>query len=443
MKTQRTFFNNVLIGVAALCFGVTQSAVAALTVDTGYKDTAEIKGAVRYRNFNSQGGGNKEVYTGLPNPDKTCCDSSNRATNDVTWASPATWNFTFEYDGSDKLKTVLTKGSTSISTEKSVGDLADLNYLQFDVNVGNANKYIQLTSVNLYTGATEPRSLVGPITASLPSTPTATLHQIHATGVDLSNGFKVQGSIGIVGSPQLGGDGNFIEIKVGYYMPPDNEGPITSNVHVTPEPVLLNGSAALSATVDDSTTGGSNIASASYRLNGGFDTAMDAENGAFDEVSEDVSATLSPLSQIGVNTVCVKGTDAAGNTGDETCEDFIVTYAFDGFYAPIDNNAVNVVKAGQAVPAKWWLADANGVPIADAASFAGLYSYMINCETLTGNPTDAVEEYAAGDSGLQYNGEGYWQYNWKTPKTYAGTCRAMYIAFDSTTMSPVVLFKFK
>jgi hypothetical protein len=37
---------------------------------------------------------------------------------------------------------------------------------------------------------------------------------------------------------------------------------------------------------------------------------------------------------------------------------------------------------------------------------------------------DSVETYSGG-SGLQYIGDGYWQYNWKTLKSYAGQCRTL------------------
>jgi hypothetical protein len=40
-------------------------------------------------------------------------------------------------------------------------------------------------------------------------------------------------------------------------------------------------------------------------------------------------------------------------------------------------------------------------------------------------------------------GDGYWQFNWKTPKTYADSCRAMYVEFNSGALSPVVKFQFK
>lgn len=116
---------------------------------------------------------------------------------------------------------------------------------------------------------------------------------------------------------------------------------------------------------------------------------------------------------------------------------------FDGFFSPVNNlPLVNSAKAGQTIPVKWRVNDANGVPISDPASFKDLASYMINCSSLSGDPTSAIEEYAAGSSGLQYSGDGYWQFNWKTPKTYAGQCRTMVLTLgDGSTHTAD--FKFK
>jgi hypothetical protein len=239
-----------------------------------------------------------------------------------------------------------------------------------------------------------------------------------------------------------GVNGNTVEVQVGYVAPPDNEGPVTTNVEVSPSPVFLNGAETVTANVDDTGKGGNDIASAEYSLNGGTWTAMTASDGAFDNVSEDVEGDFT-ATQLGENEVCVRGTDAAGNTGDESCQGFIVSYKFFGFFQPIDNDNVNTVKAGQAIPAKWRILDANDAPISDPASFTMLASYPISCTTLAGDPEDAVEEVASGSSGLQYDGDGYWQFNWKTPKTYADSCRAMYVEFKGPTYSPVVTFKFK
>ena len=42
-----------------------------------------------------------------------------------------------------------------------------------------------------------------------------------------------------------------------------------------------------------------------------------------------------------------------------------------------------------------------------------------------GSTADALEEYASGDSGLQNLGNGFYQFNWKTPKTYANSCKTL------------------
>jgi hypothetical protein len=116
------------------------------------------------------------------------------------------------------------------------------------------------------------------------------------------------------------------------------------------------------------------------------------------------------------------------------------SYIFTGFSSPIDMGVTNIAKAGQTVPVKWRLTDADGVPVSDPASFANLLSQPYNCDA--GAPSDAIETYA-GSSGLQYLGDGYWQFNWKTPKSYAGKCRTMYVEFHGGLTSPVVAFRFK
>lgn len=106
---------------------------------------------------------------------------------------------------------------------------------------------------------------------------------------------------------------------------------------------------------------------------------------------------------------------------------------FDGFFQPIDNDALNLGQAGQAIPVKWRITDANGVGVADPASFVSLTSFRINCSTSAYEDLDAIEIYA-GSAGLIYQGDGNWQFNWKTPKTYAGQCRTMVLTLaDGST----------
>jgi hypothetical protein len=109
----------------------------------------------------------------------------------------------------------------------------------------------------------------------------------------------------------------------------------------------------------------------------------------------------------------------------------IIPYAFEGFFSPIENlPVVNQAKAGQAVPVKWRITDRDGLPISDPASFINITSYNVNCASFEGDPTNYVEEVAAGSSGLQYLGNGWWQFNWKTSKAYKGQCRVMKLTLD-------------
>ena len=98
-----------------------------------------------------------------------------------------------------------------------------------------------------------------------------------------------------------------------------------------------------------------------------------------------------------------------------------VTYLFEGFFKPIDNEGVNQPKAGRSISIKWYLTDLEGIPITDPSSFRSLTS--VASELIPGNPIDEIEEQASGDSGVQNLGNGYWLFSWKTPKSYAGTSR--------------------
>jgi hypothetical protein len=100
-------------------------------------------------------------------------------------------------------------------------------------------------------------------------------------------------------------------------LPLDTVGPITSNVAVSPNPVALNTNSTLTATVDDSTTGGSNIASAYYTISGGALSQLLLTPST--AVTTQASASLAPFTQSNVYNVCVHGTDSAGNTGADAC----------------------------------------------------------------------------------------------------------------------------
>ena len=106
-------------------------------------------------------------------------------------------------------------------------------------------------------------------------------------------------------------------------------GPVTSNVLVEPNPVPVNGLLSLAATVDNTAMGCTTIASAEYSLDGVNWYPMNALDGQFDTVSEDVTATFGAPSAAAIYDLCVRGIDAVGNTGDSECV-MLVVYDPDG-----------------------------------------------------------------------------------------------------------------
>jgi hypothetical protein len=100
-----------------------------------------------------------------------------------------------------------------------------------------------------------------------------------------------------------------------------------------------------------------------------------------------------------------------------------------GFFAPVNQMPTdNVAKAGQTIPLKWRVLDYNGNPVSELAGLVDVTS----SPGINGSGTnDALEAYASGGSGLQYLGDGYWQYNWKTEKAWASTGRTVTVTIGS------------
>ena len=113
-------------------------------------------------------------------------------------------------------------------------------------------------------------------------------------------------------------------------------------------------------------------------------------------------------------------------------------YQFGGFREPVTAGVVNTVKAGSTVPVKWRITDANGNPVSDPASFVGLVAAVTTCAT--GLTEDAIET-TSSNTGLQYLGNGVWQFNWKTPKTSTG-CRQLRLTLaDGSVHTAAFAFK--
>ena len=114
---------------------------------------------------------------------------------------------------------------------------------------------------------------------------------------------------------------------------------------------------------------------------------------------------------------------------------------FVGFDQPVDNSGVyNVAKPGSNIPLKWRLLSETGAPITNLAS-ASVSVTAIGCQG--GAASDQIEEVAPSASGLQNQGNGNYQLNWKTDKNWTG-CKQLRLSLQGE--GPIVhtaLFTFK
>jgi len=102
----------------------------------------------------------------------------------------------------------------------------------------------------------------------------------------------------------------------------ESESPLVTDLDLSPGVVSVNSAPLrLTAKADDSGTGGSNIASAEYRVAGGAWSPMNATDSlglpdptGFDAPVELVSSSIGSFLQSGVLDVCVRATDSDGNT---------------------------------------------------------------------------------------------------------------------------------
>ena len=144
--------------------------------------------------------------------------------------------------------------------------------------------------------------------------------------VDIAGNTFIAGMTGSTNFPVTSGafqtvfaGGEFDAFVAKIATPVDDRGPITFEVMASPNPVAVNTLVTLTAKADDTSTGGSNITSAEYRIDGGPYMPMTAQDGDFDEPVETVTAATGPFTSAGVYSLCVRGTDAGVNAGSEEC----------------------------------------------------------------------------------------------------------------------------
>lgn len=115
------------------------------------------------------------------------------------------------------------------------------------------------------------------------------------------------------------------------FEPDDAAPPVVTNVVASPNPAPVSGVATVTADVSDVATGGSNIVPAEYSVDGGPWSAMSASDLAFDEATESVTAAITAPATAGIYNVCVRGTDALGNTSTAVCTSLVVYDPSAGF----------------------------------------------------------------------------------------------------------------
>jgi len=151
---------------------------------------------------------------------------------------------------------------------------------------------------------------------------------------------------------------------------------------------------------------------------------------------------LVDTSSVGAKTLIVPvGTvmDNAGNSSIEVTVDYSVIYSWAGFFRPVDNDVLNVAKAGRAIPVKFSLNGDQGLEIFEVGYPE---SIPIKCDGT--DPVGEIEDtVTAGGSSLSYDADAdQYIYVWKTDESWAGTCRQLVvILFDGT--SHEANFKFK
>ncbi len=111
--------------------------------------------------------------------------------------------------------------------------------------------------------------------------------------------------------------------------------------------------------------------------------------------------------------------------------------SFLGFFSPVANPpVVNLIKAGQTVPVKWQVLNANGLGVAGLTlAPGGTVSLSASSTACTAGAVDnTIPVTASGSSGLQDLGGGNYQFNWSTGGLPSGACVDLAVNPGDTTL---------
>jgi len=119
-----------------------------------------------------------------------------------------------------------------------------------------------------------------------------------------------------------------------------------------------------------------------------------------------------------------------------------VRYNWSGFFSPVDDEDVNVAKAGRAIPLKFSLDGYQGLEL---EIFATGYpkSISFKCPDDDSFVSSDLPTVTAGKSSLSYDADAdQYIYVWKTFKEWAGTCRKLVVLLnDGTSLEADFTFK--
>jgi hypothetical protein len=320
MKLSLKFLSFVVLSAALLAMSLGVALSAGTPVVTPGSDPSAVHlGAVRYRELAT--GNDKEGYLGIPD----LGDAGRRTETDLTWGASntismiydsvldkltttvdnGTSDWTLEYPNySDNVRDLIFGGNQALADEA----LSKLNYMQINIRLQEGTPaQVSLDDVSLdgiplgsFTGVNK----------------VASSWQVN--GYDLSSGFTLTGTLNLTSVSSPSAELNKVEITFGN-ISADTFAPTVSNVAEAPNPQTGGGIVTLTATVDDSSSGGSIIQSADYKLGTGAWTPMSAADGTFDSPTENVTAVLAAPVVDGPYSLCVRGTDSANNTSTEQC----------------------------------------------------------------------------------------------------------------------------
>ena len=145
-------------------------------------------------------------------------------------------------------------------------------------------------------------------------------------------------------------------------------------------------------------------------------------------------------SAVGPHVYTVAATDLSSRS-TALAVPYDVHFAFDGFKQPVESGKTNTAKGGSTIPLKWQLRDAAGVFQRDVNAVTSITSRNVKCSNAAVEPLpDIVVENTAL---LRYDlAAEQFIFNWRTKKTWAGTCRIAYLALSDGTVHTAV-FSFK